>query len=248
MNRINKRMPAFALASICLVMTGAEAIASAVLPTTSVLIIEEADREGSIGIKNTNKEPVLLYSRVQRLEDEDLDAVLIPSPQAVVVQPGETQTVRLLYRSKTTLDKEHLARIQFMGIPPEKQQSGASVGFMVGQDLPVVIRPKGYRPVENKWQFLKWSIHDSQLCVANETKTVIRFVNDVTLLPGKEAVKMPKAYALPGSKNCASLPAGYQPNKASKVSFSAVTDYNYMVDNHQAEVKIAPPSLSVKKQ
>ncbi|MDO6408253.1 fimbria/pilus chaperone family protein [Pantoea phytobeneficialis] len=248
MTRINKRMPTFALASIFMAMPGAEAMASAVLPTTSVLIIEEADREGTIGIKNTNKEPVLLYSRVQRLEDEDLDAVLIPSPQAVVVQPGETQTVRLLYRSKNKLDKEHLARIQFMGIPPEKQQSGASVGFMVGQDLPVVIRPKGYKPVENKWQFLKWSIQNTQLCVANETKTVIRFVNDVTLLPGKEAIKMPKAYALPGSKNCAELPANYKYNLASKVRFSAVTDYNYVIDDRQAEITIAPPSLSVKKQ
>lgn len=247
MTRYKKRMSALALASIFLAMTGAEAMASAVLPTTSVLIIEEADREGTIGIKNTNKEPVLLYSRVQRLDDEDLDAVLIPSPQAVVVQPGETQTVRLLYRSKTKLDKEHLARIQFMGIPPEQKQSGAHIGFMVGQDLPVVIRPKGYVPVENKWQFLKWSIKDSQLCVANETKTVIRFVNDVSLLPGKVAVKMPKAYALPGSKNCAGLPVGYQHSKESKVSFSAVTDYNYMIDNRLAEISRSPETIANKK-
>lgn len=248
MTAFKKSVPILALASIFLTITATEAIASSVLPTTSVLIIEEDEREGTIGIKNTNKEPVLLYSRVQRLEDEDLDAVLIPSPQAVVVQPGETQTVRLLYRSKSKLDKEHLARIQFMGIPPEQKKPGAHIGFMVGQDLPVVIRPKGYMPVENKWQFLKWSILDSQLCVANETKTVIRFVNDVVLLPGNTTIKMPKSYALPGSKNCSTLPAGYQHSKTSKVSFSAITDYNYMVDNRQADIILSPSTAVMKKQ
>ncbi|MEW5561945.1 fimbria/pilus chaperone family protein [Enterobacter asburiae] len=212
------------------------ALASAVLPTTSVLIIEENDREGTIGIKNTNKEPVLLYSKIQRLDDEDLDAALIPTPQAVVVQPGETQTVRLLYRSNKKLDKEHLARILFMGIPPEKKQQGAHVGFMVGQDLPVVIRPAGYVPVENKWEFLKWSVIGNQLCVSNDTKYAIRFVNNVALLPGKTSVTMPKAYALPGSKNCAELPADTRVVAGSKVDFSAVTDYGYILDNRQSAV------------
>lgn len=231
MQKYRKTMLALLLCAGC-----GNALASAVLPTTSVLIIEENDREGTIGIKNTNKEPVLLYSKIQRLDDEDLDAALIPSPQAVVVQPGETQTVRLLYRSNKKLDKEHLARILFMGIPPEKKQQGAHVGFMVGQDLPVVIRPAGYVPVENKWAFLKWRITGNQLCVNNDTKYAIRFVNNVVLAPGKTPVTMPKAYALPDSKNCGELPAGTQVAAGSKVSFSAVTDYGYILDNRQSVI------------
>lgn len=216
------------------------ALASAVLPTTSAIIIEENDREGTIGIKNTNKEPVLLYSKVTRLDDDDLDAALIPSPQAVVVQPGETQTVRLLFRSKKKLDKEHLARIVFVGIPPEKNKSGSHISFMVGQDLPVVIRPAGYVPVENNWQYLKWRFQGNQLCVTNDTKYVIRFVNNVMVTPGNIPVNMPKAYALPGSSNCAGLPAGRQIATGAKVSFSAVTDYGYILNERQSEIAFRP--------
>lgn len=236
MRSYEKNILMLLLISTALVMESGKAIASAVLPTTSALIIEEADREGTIGIKNTNSEPVLLYSKVQRLDDEDLDAALIPSPQAVVVQPGETQTVRLLFRSKKKLDKEHLARILFMGIPPETSKKGAQVGFMLGQDLPVVIRPAGYVPVENKWEFLKWKLKENQLCVSNETKYAIRFVNHVVLTPVNIPVTMPKAYALPESNNCTNLPSGVQVLTGSKVNFSAVTDYGYMLDNRQSAV------------
>lgn len=215
---------------------------SAVLPTTSVLVIDEADREGSIGIKNTQSEPVLLYSKVQRLEDDDLDAALIPSPRVVLVQPGETQVVRLLFRSNKKLDKEHLARITFTGIPPKKDAPGR-ISFIIGQDLPVVIRPKGYTPVDNKWEYLKWQIKGQQLCVANDTKMAIRFVNNVLLLPKKTAIAMPKPYALPGSEHCAALPAGYQAGADTKVEFSAVSDYNYMLDGRQLPVAVsADPS------
>jgi len=222
--------------ALLLCAAGSNALAAAVLPTTSVLIIEENDREGTIGIKNNNKEPVLLYSKIQRLDDEDLDAALIPSPQAVVVQPGETQTVRLLYRSKKKLDKEHLARILFIGIPPEQKKRVNGVGFNVGQDLPVVIRPAGYIPVENKWQFLKWRVAGNKLCVSNDTKYAIRFVNNVMITPQKTPLTMPKAYALPGSDNCAMLPANTRVAAGSQVIFSAVTDYGYILDDRHSTI------------
>jgi P pilus assembly chaperone PapD len=216
-----------------------QAAASAVLPTTSVLIINEADKEGSIGIKNTDKEPVLLYTKIGRLDDEDLDAALIPTPAAVVVQPGETQIVRVLYRSNKALDREHLARVMFMGIPPKSDKPGR-ISMMLGQDLPVVIRPKGYKPVDNKWEYMKWRFKGDQLCVSNDTKYAVRFVNNVKLVPDNTDVAMPKPYALPGSDNCAALPAGYTPPAGTQVEFSAVSDYNYILDGRRASVEGVP--------
>jgi P pilus assembly chaperone PapD len=213
-----------------------QAMASAVLPTTSVLIINEADKEGSIGVKNTDKEPILLYTKIGRLDDEDLDAALVPTPAAVLVQPGETQIVRVLYRSNKPLDKEHLARVMFMGIPPKSDAPG-HISLMLGQDLPVVIRPKGYKPVDNKWEYMKWRFKGDQLCVSNDTKYAVRFVNTVKLVPGNTDVTMPKPYALPGSDTCAKLPSGYAPSAGAQVEFSAVSDYNYILDGRRALIE-----------
>ncbi|WP_322014296.1 fimbria/pilus chaperone family protein [Paraburkholderia sp. J12] len=221
------------------------AMASAVLPSTSVLVINEADKEGSIGVKNTDKVPVLLYTKIARLDDEDLDAALIPTPAAVLVQPGETQVVRVLYRSNQSLDKEHLARVMFMGIPPKTDQPGR-ISLMLGQDLPVVIRPKGYKPVDNKWEYLKWRISGDQLCVSNETKYAVRFVNAVKLVPGDKNVSMPKPYSLPGSDNCAPLPSGYMPQAGAQVEFSAVSDYNYILDGRRASIEHVAPQAPGK--
>lgn len=216
---------------------------SAVQPDTSVLVIEEADKEGSIGVKNTQDQPVLLYTKIQRLDDDDLDGALVPVPAAVQVQPGETQVVRVLFRNNKSLSKEHLARVQFMGIPPSHEKAGR-VSLMIGQDLPVVIRPKGYRPVENKWEYLKWRIQGDQLCVSNDTKMAIRFVNDVTLQPNNVPVTMPKAYALPSSETCTALPAGYAAQAGATVTFSAVSDYSYVVNDRKATLDIVRESAS----
>lgn len=241
MSKFNYGVLSLLASVVSLVIMSEIAMAASILPTTSVLIIEEANREGSIGIKNTQSTPLLLYTKVLRLDDDDLDAALIPSPAAVLVQPGETQIVRLLFRSNKKLDKEHLARVIFMGISPEnKSQKSAHIDFMVGQDLPVVIRPRGYVPVENKWEFLQWRIKDRQLCVANTTKLAIRFVNNVTLLPGLTPITMPKAYALPGSENCAALPVNYSAHSGIKVQFAAVSDYSYVIADQQANVDIVP--------
>ncbi len=57
-----------------------QAMASAMLPDTSVLIISEAGKEGPIGVKNTGKEPVLLDTKIARPDDKNPDAALIPTP------------------------------------------------------------------------------------------------------------------------------------------------------------------------
>ncbi|MBW5405628.1 fimbria/pilus periplasmic chaperone [Morganella morganii] len=214
-------------------------VASSVLPDVSAIVINEEDGEGTIGIKNTNSYPVLLYAKVLRLEDDNLSGgALIPSPAAVTVEPGETQIIRIMYKNNTLIDNEHHARVQFIGLPPKSNKTSGRINLMVGQDIPVVIRPKGSLIVEDKWKYLKWTFDSNNLCVSNDTKMVMRFINTISIKPDNVIVDMKKSYLLPKSKLCAPLPLNnkinFNPDRM--VEFSAVTDFGYIIDNRTSPI------------
>ncbi|NIG87587.1 fimbria/pilus periplasmic chaperone [Serratia symbiotica] len=163
-------------------------------PNTSAVIIEEQNKEGTIEIKNTDAEPMLLYSKIVRLADDDFDGALIPSPAAVLVQAGETQVIRVLLRTNKKMEKEHLARVEFSGIPTQNK-GGTRIDFLITQDLLVVIRPSGYTPVNDKWTYLKWKFEANQLCLTNDTKMVIRIADKIVIEPNNISLNLPKTYA-----------------------------------------------------
>lgn len=224
-----------ALAALLMLILAHNVALSSILPDTSAVMIDEADKEGTIGLKNTDARPVLLYAKVIRLKDDEIDGALVPVPAAVLVQPGETQIVRILFRSNKKLTQEHMARVVFTGIPPKDQDAG-HVRFLIGHDLPIILRPMNQAPVEQRWRYLKWFTSGNELCVANDTKMVIRYVNNVSLLPTRSAVVLPKAYSLPASKNCGPLPEGFKKTADMKVQFSGISGYNYMLDDLQLPV------------
>ncbi|BBI91263.1 gram-negative pili assembly chaperone domain-containing protein [Serratia symbiotica str. Tucson] len=198
-------------------------------PNTSAVIIEEQNKEGTIEIKNTDAEPMLLYSKIVRLADDDFDGALIPSPAAVLVQPGETQVIRVLLRTNKKMEKEHLARVEFSGIPTQNK-GGTRIDFLITQDLPVVIRPRGYTPVNDKWTYLKWKFEAHQLCLTNDTKMVIRIADNIVIEPNNISLNLPKTNALPASNICVKLPADYIPRPGSNVIFSSISEYNYVIN------------------
>lgn len=155
------------------------------------------------------------------------------SPQAIVVGPNEVQTVRILYHNNHTISKEHIARVVFSGIPEKRGNTTGRVDFIIGQDLPVVIRPTTLAANNDKWAYLKWQQRAHQLCVTNPTKYVIRYNNAVSLQPGNIALTMPKSYVLPDQTNCQKLSKN---QSFSKVNFSAVSDFNYQLTEHSSPI------------
>ena len=64
--------------------------ASGMLPETSVVIINEADGEASMNVKNTDANATLLYTSIQNLP-EDKENLLVVTPPVARVEPDETQ-------------------------------------------------------------------------------------------------------------------------------------------------------------
>lgn len=209
--------------------------ATGILPESSVVIIEEADGEGGINLKNTDNFPVLLLTSLQNIE-QDTEKLLIFTPPAARVEPGKTQRVRFMLTSKAPLRTERLKRVVFEGVPPQKKNSSV-VRMTVRQNLPVIIRPAGLARDEAPWKRLVWSFKAGSLNVSNPSPYVVRLDQGVTTLPDRSTWVLPNAYILPGQQLALSPQAksgNASASAAKKVRISPATTWGFTTNNYEA--------------
>ena len=171
--------------------------AAGMVPETSLLVIDEATRSGTINVKNTDSYPYLLYTNVVDLPDDDGPKLIVTQP-VVRVEPGQTQQLRFIMQASTPLKQEHLKRVTFEGIPPQMKDNQNKIGMNIRQDIPVLIRPETLPVVTDAWKTLAWSKKGNSYQVTNPTKYVVRLSNGVVFLPSKILGKIKKTYILPG--------------------------------------------------
>jgi P pilus assembly chaperone PapD len=92
------------------------ASAAGMVPETSVLLINEADGEATMTVKNTDPGVALLHTQIVHVA-EDQENLIVVTPPIVRVEPNEMQMVRFILTSKEPLKTERLARVIFDGIP-----------------------------------------------------------------------------------------------------------------------------------
>lgn len=199
-------------------------------PSTSAILIEKGQNEATIDLKNSSDEAVLLYSKVAKLPDDDLDGgVLYTVPQTVIVAPGATQTVRVIYRNNKSINKEHIARVLFSGLPPQ-QQSAGKVKFVIGQDLPVVIGIDPNASEADTWKLINFTQNQGKLCMSNPSRKVFRFDPSMSTQLPAASPTFTKAYLLPGEQLCQALASPLPPG--SKLTFSSVSSFSFRLQTH----------------
>ncbi|WP_242200764.1 MULTISPECIES: fimbria/pilus periplasmic chaperone [unclassified Pseudomonas] len=201
-----------------------------VQPSASAVLIEKGQKEATIDLKNNSDEAVLLYSKVSKLPDDDLDGgVLYTVPQTVVVAPGKNQTVRVIYRGNKPLDREHIARVLFSGLPPQEQAAG-KVKFVIGQDLPVVIGVDPNVSEVDTWKLITFKQAQGKLCMSNPSRKVFRFDPNMSSAQTKTDITFNKAYVLPGETLCQALKSPLAANAS--LTFNSVSSFNFMLQTH----------------
>lgn len=232
---IHSRMPAVLAASVALAITLASASsarADGMVPQTSVVIVNEKDREASLNVTNSDKRASLLLVTLVDLP-EDTEKLVRAEPLVSRVEAGKTQTVRFMLQSKTPLKTQRLKRVLVEGIPDRDPTAPGTmrIGIGVRQNLPVIIHPAGLPMKRDPWTLLTWSHANNKLTVRNDSAYVVRLAQDVRLLPGTGQAMLPRAYVLPGesltvdTKNAAG---------ATKVKISPATVYGYVTDEYEA--------------
>lgn len=207
------------------------ATAVGIQPETSVVLVSEATGEGTMNVKNTGNETVLLVPTVENIA-EDPEEWVVVSPPAAVVEPGQTQMVRFILSNGEPLKAQRLKRAIFEGIPQTGDKRNA-VRLTVRQDLPLIAQPKGETPEKAPWKKLKWSAKDGALVLENPSPYVVRMDQRVQLQPQAKDLTLPKSYILPGEK--ITVPADVPDlGTAQSVRTYPATVYGYQVEHFDA--------------
>lgn len=203
-----------------------------ILPSTSAVLIEAGKNESTIDIKNNGDKSVLLYSKIRKLPDDNLaGGTLFTEPQAIVVAPGDTQSIRVIYRTNTPDNKEHIARVIFTGLPPQDEVSEGKVKILIGQDLPVVVNLKKNIEQKDMWEVVNYRIDRGNLCIRNPSAKVFRYVPTMNTDEKNIRVTFSKPYVLPGEEMCAesSGPLAH----GMHLNVESISDYNYQLQKHK---------------
>ncbi|MGS0892105.1 fimbria/pilus chaperone family protein [Burkholderia stagnalis] len=219
----------------CLIVASA-AHAMGVVPETSVVIVDEADGEGTISIRNTDDRPTLLHTTIEPIPDDPVELV-IATPPIARVEAGAVQLVRFVLAGSEPLAAQRLARVSFSGIPP-KRRGGNEIQTIIRQNLPVLIQPRDLARNDAPWELLTWSIDHGELIVRNDSRYVVRLEQKVQLLPTQQIVSLPAPYLLAGQTRRVALARGAATPE--RVRLFPATVYGYSVDHYDAALAAAP--------
>lgn len=229
----SKKSTVLLLSAVMLLSIAGHAFSNGMIPETTVVVVNEADGEASIKVKNTDAGPSLLYSSIENLP-EDTESLLVITPPVARVEAGGTQLVRFILQAKEPLKVERLKRVSFEGIPTKKTGADNTVAITVRQDLPVILHPRGLAKNRSPWTLLKWSIADGKLSAKNDSPYVVRFDQQASLQPAKAKVALPRAYILPGEALSVALPADVNAATVRAIRLHPATVYGFSVDAYDA--------------
>ena len=216
--------------------------ATGMQPETSVVILDEAEGETSINIKNTDNVPSLLLTTIENIP-EDSESLVIVTPPVARVEASGTQLVRFVSQASTPVKTQRLKRVIFEGVPQHKTTGSAKLTMTVQQNLPLIIHPKGLEQENEPWKLLKWSIINGVVSVKNDSPYIVRLDQLIKLQPAGTSATLPRTYIFPGDHLSAQMQKGSTPNTATtSITISPATVYGYVVDQYDAPIQ---PSLSL---
>ncbi|HDS4947737.1 fimbrial protein [Klebsiella aerogenes] len=224
----------FRMLALTAVMTPLFCQASGILPSSSVVVVEEETGEATMTVRNTDSKPLLLVTTLKEV-DGDRGNILQVSPPAVRVEGGKNQTVRFFLTNKTPLKTEHLRRVIFEGVSPKNKGQNV-VQVNISQNLPVVIRPAGLARDNAPWKRLSWSFRNGALTVVNKSPYVVRLSQSVQSLPDNRNWEMGQSYILPSQTLTLKADGKDRPTAPEKVRLSPATTWGFSVDTFEAPV------------
>ncbi|KWE37930.1 hypothetical protein WT49_10210 [Burkholderia territorii] len=219
--------------------------ATGVLPDTPLLVVSESEGTAQMGLKNTDDQPLLLFTTIKDLPGQK-GPELYAIPPVIRVEPGARQVVRFfLQKGAQPLSVQELKRVYFEGVPPEAKGKAATeskVRLTVRQDIPVVISPRGLEQDPQPWKKLQWSTDGKDIVVTNPSPFVVRLSQSVDLLPtGGRAVAFAKTYILPGEKITLKLPPKVKVSEVRGVRLFPASPFGFDVGKYDVELSAGAP-------
>jgi P pilus assembly chaperone PapD len=207
-----------------------------VAPESTIVIVKAVDGEASINIRNLTDQPVLLYSLLQHLPEDDED-LLIVTPPVARVEGGGRQLVRFILSAERNLTVQRLKRVVFEGIPLRDQRTANTISITTRQNIPVLIHPEGLALDRTPWKKLAWSSRDGKLTVSNDSPYVVRLAQRITLLPADIGVELPRSYILPGDRIDLTTPPEVVLAEATSLRIYPATVYGFATESYDSPIQ-----------
>lgn len=174
------------------------AFASTFRLQSNTVILDEREGRVSFNVRNLGQHPMLLVTRVEDLDDQDLSARVLVSPPITRVDPGQSQQVNFVLKKGAPLQREVLLKASFEGIT--QKLDGATVAMPVRQEIGFLIQAASVPRSDSPWQALKFSQQGDGLVVENTGQRVVRLDRALTLLPANTQASLDNAFLMPGEK------------------------------------------------
>lgn len=203
--------------------------AAGMIPDTTIVLINAADREGSINVTNTDTDAALLHTNLENIP-EDQQTLLVVNPPITRVEAGQKQMVRFIVQSAEPITTQRLKRVTFEGIPQRKASAGSTLTMNVRQNLPVIIHPEGLPMKSDPWTLLKWIHSGDTLNVSNDSPYVVRLHKQLMLSPGNGMAELPNPYILPGQTFSLALTGDTTSSPSTSVRFTPASLYGFALD------------------
>lgn len=218
---------------LALALKSTLALATGMVPETSLLLINEQDKGASMNVKNTDDHPSLLYTSFVDLPDDTGTHVIATQP-VTRVEAGQTQRLRFILQTDAPLKVEHLKRLHLEGIPP-KTKGKNQVVINIRQDLPVLIHPAGLPEKKDAWTLLTWHVSGNTVTVKNDSPYVVRMNSQAKMLPSGTGITLDKTYILPGQS--LTTKATHSLSGDRQVTFYPASRYGVQVPDYTATLK-----------
>lgn len=221
--------PFLTTASLFCTLLANSANAAGVVPESSVLIVDEATGEGTMTVQNTDNAPVLLYTTIENIA-EDQEEMVVATPPMARLEAGQSQLVRFILTKKGPLATQRLKRAAFEGIPFARGADN-QVQTTFRQNIPLIIQPRGLEKKKDPWTLVSASVDGGTLRLCNDSQYVVRLAQQVRMEDSNVTVSLPKTYLLPGERFELPLSGKHDATRGS-VTIWPATVYGYAAGTH----------------
>lgn len=220
--------PLLTCVSLACTLLANTAGAAGVVPETSVLIVDEATGEGTMTVQNTDAAPVLLYTTIENIA-EDQEELVVATPPMARLEAGQSQLVRFMLTKKGPLATQRLKRVAFEGIPFARGADN-QIQTTFRQNIPMIIQPRSLEKLKDPWTRLTATADNGKLRLCNDSGYVVRMAQQVRLDSRNANLPLPKTYLLPGEH--IELATRDQPASGSTVTIWPATVYGYAAGSY----------------
>lgn len=171
------------------------AYASTFTLQSNTVILEEREGRTAFTVSNPGREPILLLSRVDDLDEQKMAGNVLVTPAVTRIDPGQSQVINFALKQGLALEREYLLRASFEGVTQKAEQG---MRMPIRQQIGFILQPRALAPVAQPWQDLRVRVQDQRMQVRNSGRHVIRMGPTLELQPSGATGTLPHPYLMPG--------------------------------------------------